>query len=158
MARLAAVQALYQMDLTGAKLMDVVSEFENGRLGREVDADTGPDTYRDADAGWFRSILSGVLKDQAKIDPIIHRNLPEGWPIDRIETLLRAILRAGTWEILDRTDVPAKVAINEYVDVAKAFFEEDEFKLVNAVLDRIARKSREAELHPEGETGPVSQA
>ena len=142
-ARLAAVQALYQMDLTSARLMDVVAEFENFRLGKEIDPDEGPDTYREADAQWFRAILSGVLAEQKRIDPLIAKTLPPDWPLSRIETLLRAVLRAGTWELMARKDVPAKVVINEYVDVARAFFEEDEHKLVNSVLDRIARKHRD---------------
>jgi N utilization substance protein B len=142
-ARLAAVQALYQMDLTSARLMDVVSEYENLRLGKEVDADAGPDTYREADPQWFRAVLAGVVAEQKRIDPIIQKTLPPDWPLSRVETLLRAILRAGVWELLAKKDVPAKVIINEYLDVTKAFFEEDEFKLVNGLLDRVARKHRD---------------
>lgn len=141
-ARLAAVQALYQMDLTGARLMDVAAEFENFRLGREVDADTGPDQYRQADAQWFRAILAGVIAGQKEIDPLIHAKLPPDWPLSRIETLLRAILRAGVWELAAKKDVPASVIINEYVDVAKAFFDEDEPKLVNGLLDQAAHELR----------------
>lgn len=146
-ARLAAVQALYQMDLTSARLMDVVAEFENFRLGKEVDPDNGPDIYREADPQWFRAILSGVLQSQKQIDPIIQKTLPADWPLARIETLLRSILRAGVWELLSKKDVPAKVIINEYLDVTKAFFEEDEYKLVNGLLDRVARKHREEMLN-----------
>ncbi len=145
MARLGAVQALYQMDLTGARLMEVAAEFENTRLGREVDPDTDTAIYRDADSAWFRAILSGVIKDQKRIDPVIQKHLPTEWPLSRIETLLRAILRAGAWELVSKPDVPPAVVISEYVDVAKAFFEEDEHKLVNAVLDRIARQHRVGE-------------
>jgi N utilization substance protein B len=145
-ARLAAVQALYQMDLTSARLMDVVAEFENFRLGKEVDPDNGPDIYREADPQWFRAILSGVLQSQKQIDPVIQKTLPADWPLARIETLLRSILRAGVWELLSKKDVPAKVIINEYLDVTKAFFEEDEYKLVNGLLDRVARKHREEML------------
>lgn len=141
-ARLAAVQALYQMDLTSQKLMSVIAEFENFRLGKEVDSDVGPETYREADPAWFRSILSGVIAEQKRIDPVIQKVLPPDWPLARIETLLRSILRAGVWELLAKKDVPAKVIINEYLDVTKAFFEEDEYKLVNGALDRVARKHR----------------
>ena len=148
-ARLAAVQALYQMDLTSARLMDVVAEFENFRLGKEVDIDSGPDIYREADPQWFRAILSGVLKTQRQIDPVIQKSLPKDWPLARLEILLRAIMRAGVWELLSKKDVPAKVIINEYLDVTKAFFEEDEYKLVNGLLDRVARKHRD-ELLDEG--------
>ena len=150
-ARLAAVQALYQMDLTATKLMDVVAEFENFRLGKAVDPDTDTAIYREADPQWFRAILSGVINEQKRIDPFIQKTLPPDWPLARVETLLRSIMRAGVWELLAKKEVPAKVIINEYLDVTKAFFEEDEFKLVNGVLDRIARKHRDEILS--GHTG-----
>lgn len=143
-ARLAAVQALYQMDLTDARLMDVVSEYENMRLGQEIDGDK----YLDADAGWFRGVVAGVVEDQKKIDPMIHAALTPDWPLARIDTLLRATLRAGVFELLNRRDVPARVIISEYVDVAKAFYGEDEPRMVNGVLDRIARDLRPAEVAP----------
>ena len=141
-ARLAAVQALYQMDLTSAKLMAVAAEFENYHLGKAVDPDNDTAVYRDADPAWFRSILAGVVAQQKKIDPLLQKALPDGWPLSRMETLLRSVLRAGVWELLAKKDVPAKVIINEYLDVTKAFFVEDEFKLVNSVLDRIGRNHR----------------
>ncbi|MBL1406751.1 MAG: transcription antitermination factor NusB [Rhizobiales bacterium] len=144
-ARLAAVQALYQMDLTSAKMLDVVNEFEQFRFDQEVDGEEGSDKYRAADTAWFRAVLAGVIEDQGQIDPLIHHNLPSDWPLKRIETLLRAILRAGTWELRKRKDVPAKVIISEYVDVAKAFYEDDEPKLVNGLLDRLARTLRDDE-------------
>ena len=152
-ARLAAVQAPYQMDLTSARLMDVVAEFENFRLGKEVDIDSGPDIYREADPQWFRAILSGVLKTQRQIDPVIQKSLPRDWPLARLEILLRAIMRAGVWELLSKKDVPAKVIINEYLDVTKAFFEEDEYKLVNGLLDRVARKHRDELLDESASDG-----
>lgn len=148
-ARLAAVQALYQMDLTSAKLMDVVNEFENYRFDQEVDGEEGSDKYRAADAQWFRAVLAGVIADQKQIDPLIHHNLPADWPLKRIETLLRSILRAGTWELRSRKDVPARVIISEYVDVAKAFYGDDEPKLVNGLLDRLARTLRDDEVMAE---------
>lgn len=140
-ARLAAVQALYQMDLTDARLLDIVSEYENMRLGQEIDGEK----YLDADAGWFRGIVAGVVADQKKIDPVIHSALTPDWPLARIDTLLRAILRAGVFELQSRADVPAKVIITEYVDVAKAFYGEDETRMVNGVLDTIARNLRPGE-------------
>lgn len=145
-ARLAAVQALYQMDLTSAAISDVVEEFESFRLGKEFDGEAGSDKYREADADWFKSILNGVVNEQGKIDPLIHHNLPADWPLKRIETLLRSILRAGVWELKQKSDVPARVIINEYVDVAKAFYESSEPKMVNGLLDRLARTLREDEL------------
>lgn len=146
LARLAAVQALYQMDLTEAKLMDVITEFETYRLGKEVDGET----YLEADESWFRGIVAGVVKDQLEIDPLIHESLPNDWPLARIHTLLRAVLRAGVFELRSRTDVPARVVINEYVDVAKSFFEEDEPRLVNGVLDTLARQLRQKEFPYKG--------
>lgn len=141
-ARLAAVQALYQMEVADARLMDVVAEYENFRLGRELDGEQ----YLDADAGWFRSVVSGVVEQQRRIDPLIHGALTPDWPLARIDTLLRAILRAAAFELVNRKDVPARVIISEYVDVAKAFYEEDEPGMVNGVLDRIAHDLRPGEF------------
>lgn len=143
-ARLAAVQALYQMELTDAGLAEIVAEYENLRLGQEVDGEQ----YVEADPGWFRAVMAGVVGSQKEIDPMIHESLTPDWPLARIEALLRAVLRAGSWELRDRKDVPARVIISEYVDVAHAFFGEDEPKMVNGVLDRIARKLRPDEVTP----------
>lgn len=137
-ARLAAVQALYQMDVGGTPLLETVSEYENHRLGREIDGET----YRDADAAWFRDVVSGVVRRQKEIDPLIHNALPSDWPLSRLDTTLRAIMRAGTYEISARKDVPVAVIVSEYVDVAKAFYTAEEPGLVNAVLDRLARSER----------------
>ena len=137
-ARLAAVQALYQMDVSGQGLLDVASEYENYRLGKEVDGAL----YRDADAQWFRSILSGVVESQTAIDPMIHQALPPAWPLARIDSTLRAILRAGVYELQHKRDVPRAVIVSEYLDVAKAFYDGEEPGLVNAVLDTVARRLR----------------
>ncbi len=137
-ARLAAVQALYQMDVTGGGLLEVAAEYESLRLGKEIDGVV----YRDADAAWFRSILSGVVENQKTVDPIIRQSLTEDWPLSRLDSTLRAILRAGTFELMKREDVPVAVIVTEYVDIAKAFYEDEEPKLVNAVLDRVARRVR----------------
>lgn len=137
-ARLAAVQALYQMDVGGTGLLETVAEYESFRLGQEVDGET----YREADAAWFRDIVSGVVRAQTAIDPLIHTSLTPDWPLARLDTTLRAILRAGAYEVTSRKDVPVAVIVTEYVDIAKAFYAEDEPRLVNAVLDRIARRSR----------------
>ncbi len=134
-ARLSAVQALYQMELTGAGLLDTVAEYEQLRLGKEIDGDK----YLDADINWFRSTLSGVIKLQKTIDPVIHEALPDSWPLRRVEVLLRAILRAGVFELVKRKDVPSSVVINEYVDIAKAFFDGEEWRMVNGLLDAVAR-------------------
>ena len=137
-ARLAAVQALYQMDLSGTGVLEIVAEYENFRLGQELDGDQ----YLKADASWFRSIVSGVVKEQRTLDPVIADSLVEGWPLSRLDATLRAILRAGVFELRERKDVPSPVIITEYVEIANAFFNEEEPKLVNAVLDSVARKLR----------------
>ncbi|MEM8797261.1 MAG: transcription antitermination factor NusB [Pseudomonadota bacterium] len=141
-ARLAAVQALYQMDLSGTGLAEIVAEYENARLGQTVDGDQ----YREADAAYFRSILAGVIESQREIDPEIHSALNDDWPLSRIDTTLRAVLRCGAFELMRRSDVPARVIITEYVDVAKAFFELEETRLVNGVLDQLARRYRTSEF------------
>ena len=141
-ARLAAVQALYQMEIAGTELADVVTEFEAFRLGREIDGDT----YREADPVFFREIVAGVVAYQRDIDPRVNTALVEGWPLKRVDVTLRQILRAGVFELIRRKDIPARVVIAEYVDVAKAFFAEDEPKIVNGVLDRIGRDLRTTEF------------
>ncbi|TWF56727.1 transcription antitermination factor NusB [Neorhizobium alkalisoli] len=137
-ARLAAVQALYQMDVGGTGVLEVVAEYEAHRLGQELDGDT----YLKADASWFRSIVAGVVRDQVKIDPLVRSALQEDWPLSRLDSTLRAILRAGTFELIERKDVPVAVIVTEYVEIARAFFADDEPKVVNAVLDRIAKQIR----------------
>ncbi|MCZ2328318.1 transcription antitermination factor NusB [Bartonella sp. F02] len=137
-ARLAAVQALYQMDIVGSGVIETAAEYETYRLGKNIDGDQ----YLDADFQWFKSIIAGVVQDQKKLDPILHQRLSEEWSLSRLDSILRAILRAGLWELINRNDVPVAVVVNEYVDIAKAFFESDEAKLVNAVLDSIAKEIR----------------
>src|SRR4051794_11554374 len=141
-ARLAAVQALYQMDLGGVTLDDVIAEFETYRFGQEIDGET----YRDADRAFFREIVSGVVRDQRNLDPAIAAALTPGWPLARVDATLRAVLRAGAFELATRNDVPAKVVISEYVDVAKAFYESEVPAMVNAVLDHLGRRLRAAEF------------
>src|SRR6476620_1619684 len=141
-ARLAAVQALYQMDIAGAGINDIFAEFESHWLGNEVEGDT----YLPAEAAFFRDVVSGVVRDQKKLDPLIDEALSTGWPLKRIEAILRAVLRAGAYELEHRKDVPGRVVISEYVDVAHAFVEPDETGMVNAVLDQIARQFRADEF------------
>lgn len=141
-ARLGAVQALYQMELAGASLPDIIAEFESIRLGKEVDGNQ----YRDADAAFFRDVVSGVVRDQRTLDPAVDDTLAKGWPLVRVDATLRAILRAGAYELASRADVPAKVVISEYVDVARAFFDADIAGVVNAVLDGLARTLRPGEF------------
>ncbi|KRB01057.1 antitermination protein NusB [Devosia sp. Root685] len=134
-ARLAAVQALYQMDVGRQTLEDTLAQFGAFHLGREIEGEQ----YLPADADFFSQIVRGVTKNQLEIDPAIDKALAEDWPIDRIDSTLRAILRAAAFELLRRRDIPARVVITEYVDVARAFFEEDASGMVNAALDSIAR-------------------
>ena len=141
-ARLAAVQALYQMDVAGTGLNDILAEFESHWLGREVEGEQ----YLPAEAAFFRDVVSGVLREQRKLDPLIDEALQKSWPLKRIETLLRAALRAGAYELAHRRDVPARVVITEYADVAAAFVERDETGMINAVLDQLARKLRSEEF------------
>ena len=141
-ARLAAVQAIYQMDIAGTRLADIVEEYEALRIGKEIDGEE----YLAADLAWFRGLVAGVVKEQAVLDPMIHRVLPDDWPLSRIDTLLRAVLRGGVFELKNRRDVPAAVVIAEYLEIAKAFFAEEEPGLVNAVLDRLARELRSGEF------------
>jgi N utilization substance protein B len=145
-ARLAAVQALYQMELGGVALPEVLAEFETYRLGKEVDGEQ----YRQADRAFFRDIVSGTVRDQRRLDPAIDAALAAGWPLVRLDATLRAILRAGAFELAGRHDVPARVVISEYVEVAKAFFEQEVPGMVNAVLDQLARTLRPAEFAPTG--------
>ena len=141
-ARLAAVQALYQMDIGGAGINDIFAEFESHWLGKEVEGDQ----YLPAEEAFFRDVVAGVLRDQNKLDPLIDDALSKGWPLARIEAILRAVMRAGCYELEHRMDIPARVIISEYVDVAHAFVEGDETGMVNAVLDQIARQFRPDEF------------
>jgi N utilization substance protein B len=135
-ARLAAVQALYQMDVGRQTLEDTLSQFNTHMLGREIEGEQ----YLPADADFFRQIVTGVIKSQLDIDPTIDKSLSNDWPVGRIDATLRAILRAAAFELLRRRDIPQGVVISEYVDIAKAFYEDDAPGLVHGVLDTIAKQ------------------
>jgi N utilization substance protein B len=141
-ARLAAVQALYQMDIAGTGVNEILAEFEKHWIGRELEGNQ----YLPAEAAFFRDVVGGVVREQRKLDPLIDTALEQSWPLKRIEAILRAVLRAGAYELDHRRDVPARVVVSEYVDVAHAFVERDETGMVNAVLDHIARDLRAAEF------------
>ena len=145
-ARLAAVQALYQMDMTGIDLNEVIAEFGAHRLGKEIEGSL----YRDAEAAFFGDLVKGVVREQLEIDPLIDKQLAEGWRLTRVNSILRAILRAGAYEILSRDDVPVRVVISEYVDIAHAFFGDDEPKVVNGILDKLGHKARPREFAADG--------
>ena len=157
-ARLAAVQALYQMDVAGTDLNDVLSEFRDGYFsgasidgkdegGNAVSGEIENEEPRALDHAFLTDILSGVLKGQGEMDPIIDEQLREGWRLNRIDSILRAILRSGTFELKERADVPVAVIIDEYLNIAHAFFEKDEPRVVNGVLDKLARRLRSGDLN-----------
>jgi N utilization substance protein B len=141
-ARLAAVQALYQMDLAETDLAAVIEEFNAHRLGSDVEGGTSGE----ADPDHFAGLLRGVVKRQREIDPMVDDQLAKGWRLTRIDSIVRAILRAAAFELIELSDIPARVVISEYVEVANAFFEGDEPKVVNGVLDALARRLRPGEL------------
>ena len=141
-ARLAASQALYQMEVAEKGINDILAEFEAHWIGQEIEGDA----YNPAELKFFRDIVSGVLRDQQPIDRGLDETLAAGWPLRRVEALMRAILRAAYYELRSRPDVPARVVVTEYVDVAAAFFGPDECGMINAVLDALARQARPAEF------------
>ena len=145
-ARLAAVQALYQMDLAATPLNEALAQFESHWIGREVEGEQ----YLPAEAAFFRDVVGGVVREQRRLDPLIDAALERGWPLKRVEAVLRAALRAGAYELDHRKDVPARVIVSEYVDVAHAFVEGDETGMVNAVLDQLAREMRAPEFSSRG--------
>lgn len=144
-ARLAAVQALYQMEMNGSGAEEVAQEFIEHRF---AEFEVVPDQE------FFSAILNGVPQHQIEIDRAIAGALSEKWKLERVDSILRATLRSGVFELVGRRDVPAKVVIDEYVAVAGAFFGADEPGFVNAALDNIARRKRASEFGlptPEGE-------
>ncbi len=145
-ARLAAVQALYQMDIASSGINDTFAEFDAHWLGKEIEGEE----YLPAERAFFQDIVSGVVRDQVRIDPLIDDVLQRGWPLQRIDAIVRAVLRAGSYELEHRLDIPARVVVSEYVDVAHAFVEPDETGMVNAVLDQLARQFRTEEFNQVG--------
>lgn len=144
-ARIAAVQALYQMELAGGGAEETLEEFAEHRFGEFAVA---------PDHDFFAAILRGVPQYQVEIDRSIAGSLASGWTLARIDSILRAILRCGLFELVARRDVPARAVIDEYVAVARAFFGAEEPGFVNGVLDRLAKRKRAAEFGlptPEGE-------
>lgn len=139
-ARLAAVQALYQMEAAGAGAEAVIREFCDHRFDRDLE---GVRLAR-ADEAFFADLVRGVVADQADVDQAIRKRLAQTWRLDRIDSTARAILRAGAFELMRRRDVPAEIAIDEYVEIAKSFFDGPEAGFINAALDAIARDERAA--------------
>ena len=137
-ARLAAVQALYQRQMEDTHLARLLDEFHQHRLGREIE----DVHYAEAEVDFFDDVVSGVVARQDEIDALLTARLAENWSLERLDTTMLQILRAGAYELLARADVPTKAAISEYVDVAHAFFDEREAKFVNGVLDAVAKAVR----------------
>jgi len=138
-ARLAAVQALYQMEVSGAGVDSVVREFGEHRFDRDVEGER----LAAADETFFAELAKGVVTNQAKIDQGIVKRLASGWRLERLDATARAVLRAGAYELMYRPDVPTEVVINEYVEIAKSFFEGPESGFINGALDAIARDARD---------------
>lgn len=142
-ARLAAVQAVYQIEMTSVSPASVVKEFNRFPLGDEA---TGDDALVDADETMFGELVTGTQNHLVELDAEISKVLSAEWPLERLEMVLRAILRVGAYELAFRIDVPARVVINEYVDIAHAFFAGKEPGMVNGVLDKLAHGIRVAEM------------
>ena len=137
-ARLAAVQALYQMELAGEGVETVITEFSNHRF----DGDIEGEALAEADEAYFADVVRGVIAGQKDIDASVKARLASNWRLERLDATLRALLRCGAWELAHKTDVPREIVIDEYVELAKAFFDEAEAKFVNAALDGVARDVR----------------
>ena len=145
-ARLAAVQALYEMDLVNSDIEIVLEDFLTKRwLPSEFNAHTKTSLI-EPDRDWLVNLVQGVATSRDKLDSLIGTALSEKWTVKRLETLIRVILQSAVFELVNKPNVPASVIINEYLNVAHAFFEGPENKLVNGVLDRLARNLRTGEL------------
>jgi len=141
-ARLGAVQALYQMDLAGTDVGVTLAQFSARAMGEDFDAGQ----CGEADYKFLKEVVDGAVREQKSIDPAVDAILDKGWPLHRLDATVRAILRAGAYELMFMEKVPARVAISQYVDVAGAFFEAEEPKFINGVLDRLARQRRPDEF------------
>lgn len=148
-ARLAAVQALYQMEMRGTAADEVIAEFRAHRLGADIDGTEAVPP----DPKLFGALVAGVAEQREALDLLIGGALPAGWPLQRLEILMRCILRAGAFELKSRLQSPARVVIDQYVAVAHAFFSGSEPGMVNGVLDALARRLRPDEMNAGGHGG-----
>jgi N utilization substance protein B len=137
-ARLAAVQALYQQEMEGTPTARLLHEFHDHRLGATIEGET----YAEAEVSFFDDLVSGTLERRDEIDAMIADRLAEGWSLERLDKPMKAILRVGAYELLARKDVPVATVINEYLDVAEAFYDRREKGFVNGLLDAIAKSAR----------------
>jgi N utilization substance protein B len=138
-ARLAAVQALYQQQMENTALTRLLDEFHMHRLGKEIEEDQ----YADAEVDFFDDIVTGVDARRDEIDELLQSKLADGWKIARLDKTMVQILRCGTYELLARADISKKIVISEYIDVAHAFFDDKEAKFVNGVLDSVGKAVRQ---------------
>ncbi|UAB79481.1 transcription antitermination factor NusB [Erythrobacter sp. SCSIO 43205] len=143
-ARLAAVQALYQRQMEGTKVDELLVEFHRHRLGERLDDEdsNGGEQLAAVEVDFFNDLVRGVDARRDEIDGVVTARLSEGWTLTRLDKTMVQILRAGTYELMARADVPTAAAINEYVEVAKAFFDDREAKFVNGILDAVAKEVR----------------
>jgi transcription antitermination protein NusB len=141
-ARIAAVQALYQHDMEATPLARLLDEFHMHRLGGEIDDEVDDSQYAEAEVNFFDDVVKGAIARRDEIDAQLSARLAEGWKLERLDKTMLQILRAGTYELMARADVATGTVINEYVDVAHAFFEQRDAKFVNGVLDAIAKAVR----------------
>ena len=142
-ARLTAVQALYQRQMEGTKVDELLVEFHRHRLGERIDDEDHEDgQLAEVEVDFFNDLVRGVDARRDEIDDVVTAKLSDGWTLTRLDKTMVQILRAGTYELLARADVPTAAAINEYVDVAKAFFDDREAKFVNGILDAVAKEAR----------------
>lgn len=139
-ARLAAVQALYQQEMEGTPVPRLLKEFHDHRLGATIE----DQRYYEAERDFFDDIVSGAEARRGEIDALISQRLAEGWSLQRLDRPMRALLRAGAYELIARADVPVASVISEYVDVAHAFYDKRESGFVNGLLDAIAKEARPA--------------
>ena len=137
-ARLAAVQALYQLEMEATGMPRLLDEFHQHRLGAEIEGDQ----YAEAETAFFDDVVQGVAARKDEIDDLLAAKLATGWKLERLDKTMLQVLRAGTYELLACADVPTATVITEYVDVAHAFFESREAKFVNGILDALAKVVR----------------
>jgi transcription antitermination protein NusB len=137
-ARLAAVQALYQLEMESTPMAQLLHEFHQHRLGATIE----DATYADADVDFFNDVVKGSDARGEEIDTLIASKLDKGWTIERLDRTIRQILRAGTYELLARPDIPVGSVINDYLNVADAFFDPREKRFINGILDAVAKDAR----------------
>ena len=137
-ARLAAVQALYQLEMEATPLPQLLHEFHQHRLGATIE----DATYAEAEIAFFDDLVTGTDARREEIDQLVAGRLAEGWSLARLDKPMKAILRAGAYELIARPDVPTATVISEYIDVAHAFFDKRETGFVNGLLDAIAKTAR----------------